>query len=593
MVGQIGVADKLPEEIAAPTRRDGPSERRAIGASTIGFLRAHPLLTVAVGASLVALAHAVWIWQHRHLGAYDPDEAGYLASSLRMERTLRSLDPLAFVRTVGTTGNGVTVPLLSVPFALVGPRDPGTVMLVQPALAVVTAVATTGITRRLAGPVAAVGAGMLVATLPTMATATQSYWYGLGSAACLAGAFWALLASERLTNRWTWWFGVGVGLMCLSRTMTLGYVPAAAGAGLVVAGWDRRRLLRLAASLGIAVAIAAPWYVVNARSIFGYLFSYGFGERAARFGSGGPLERLDFRMERYRIAIGDVTFPTLWVGALCVAVLVGWRAWRRRRASPAPARAATTAPAVAWRDGAAVAVALVLGTAALVSTTNNGVWFELPMVPLLVALLVSVIALGPWWFGACLAVPIALLSAAGLAQHLWLVPYGEPGPTAHYEHGFAQYDERFGPTARARHAEAAREWRDVSERVLGAIRTEVTGEDDPVVTLSGNMQLFNTNSLTLAGELRGWSPRLEVPDTAEPPERLAEHLTPTADHDGRTVPRVLLLAVHDRILFTPDEDVAAFARQAREAGWRVERRIPMPNGGEVQVLRHRSTRRAA
>ena len=48
-----------------------------------------------------------------------------------------------------------------------------------------------------------------------------------------------------------------------------------------------------------------------------------------------------------------------------------------------------------------------------------------------------------------------------------------------------------------------------------------------------------------------------------------------------------MLELHDKILFTPDEKVRDFARQARAAGWKVVGTVPLPTGGVVEILRHR------
>lgn len=538
---------------------------------------AHPLRIVFGVVSLVAIAHAVWIWTHRHRGAYDPDEAGYIAAALRMERNLSSFDLVGFAVSVGGTGNGVVVPLVSVPLLMIGPRDPRMAMMAQPLLLVVTAVAVAGIARRLAGPRAAVAAGLLCGVLPMMSTAAMSYWYGLGSAACLAVAVWALLTSDRCANRWIWAYGLALGAMLLARTMTLGYLPALVVAGLVVAGRDRTRLWRLTRAVALGLAVAAPWYLVNLRTTFEYLFSYGYGPRAARFGSGGPLERASFRFGRIEEALGHPTTILLYTAAAAVAVLGARRALR-------------DAPFDRMRSGLAVAAAFVVGLLALVSTSNNGVWFELPIVGLVVALLVAIIASGPRWFSAGLTVPVAIIGVIGLLNAWWVLPYDPERLPSHYELGFREYDVRFDPTRRDEHPTAAADWDRLNRRVIAAIRPARPDEErDPVFTVSGNMQLFNTNSLTMTGELEGWTPVARVPDTEDEADMDAE-LTPTFDRDGVAVERVLLIARHDKILFTPDLDVERFARRARAAGWRVDRRLAMPGGGEVEILHHRASR---
>ncbi len=544
----------------------------------------HPLVVVAIGATLVAVGHAVWIWRYRHVGAIDPDEAGYIASALRMRRAIVDLDPVELVRAVAGSGNGVTVPVISALLLLVGPLDPRTAMMAQPILLVLGAVAVAGAARRIGGSWSAIAAGLTFAVLPTTATATQSYWFGLGSATFAAAAMWALLASDRARNSRIWWFGLCTGLMWLTRTMTLGYAPAMIAAAVVVAAPHRRSLVRAAASIGVAVLVAGPWYAVNASSIFRYLLSYGYGPRAARFGDGGPLERLEFRLERMQIAFGARTLTVLVVSAAIVAAVAIVARMRSGDGSgDSPARRLlqwVTRPAP--RGALAMATATVLGTAALVSTSNNGVWFELPVVVFSVILLFGVLGAAPTWWKVVLSAGLLVVAGWNHAAHWWLVDYRPGGFTAHYEYGFEQYDDRFGPTTRELHAQAAREWYDLDEEVLRSVRSDSGG--DPVLTVSGNMVLFNSNDLWLAGELDGRPPDIQVPDTADP-ESIADALTPMVGSGSTTRERVVVVARHDRTLFTPDDDVDELYAEALRQGWRPSERIPMPSGGEVVVLR--------
>ncbi|MFM7064366.1 MAG: hypothetical protein ACKO04_12865, partial [Actinomycetes bacterium] len=242
------------------------------------------------------------------------------------------------------------------------------------------------------------------------------------------------------------------------------------------------------------------------------------------------------------------------------------------------------------RSAAAVAVCLLGGLAALVSTSNNGVWFELPMVLLVAALLVAAISAGPVWYSTLLAAVVAVASTVSLLSAWWVLPYDEARLPSHYEFGFAEYDRRFHPTRRDEHDEAAAEWAATSQAVLDAVRSTRPGKD-ALVTMSGNMEMFNANTFRLAGELDGWSPVVVVPDTAAGRDELQTFLTPTADQDGERVDRVLVLALHDKILFTPDAQVRKFERLARAEGWQTRRTVELPTGGTVEVLRRPSTGR--
>ena len=555
------------------------------GRGALGLLDRHPFLVVAVVASLVALTHAVWIWTHRHLGAFDPDESGYIANALRFQRSIDLRHPLDFVAAVGGTGTGPVVPLLSLPFLLLGPRDPRTVMMVQPVLLVVSALAVAGIARRLAGPRTAVAAGLVWATLPTVALATQSYWLGLGAATFAALAVWALLESDRLTNRWTYAYGACIALMAMSRTMAVAFAPALGLAGVVVAGRDKRSWWGLVKAGLVALAMAGPWWAVNWNSLTEYLFSYGYGKRAALFGQGTVLDRVWFRMTRIGEATNlssasDWSNPFQVVVALTVASST-WkvvRDYRKDRTLPA-----------GLRGGLAVALACATGIAALASTTNNGVWFELPVVVLMVPLTLAAASRGWWGLRAAMGASLLAFAVWTMGRSLWLIG---PGPTqpprnAHYEDGFAQYDTRFAADHRDQLAAATADWRRVNRQLLRALEAQVPPGAEIPVTVSGNMELVNNNSLSLAAELDGRALRPEIPDTALPAAARARLLTPTTGAHGAQVERLLVLGLHDRTLFTPDADVRKFARQARAAGWKVVATVPLPGGGRFEVLRHR------
>lgn len=540
-------------------------------------ITAHPLWTVAVVVSIVAIGHAVWIWTHRSVGAYDPDEAGYIANALRFKRSIDPLAPWVFVRQVVTTGTGPIVPLLAVPLLVVGPDDPRTVMMVQPLLLVGLAVAVAGITRTLAGPRSAIVAGLVIATTPTVSLATQSFWLGLGAATCCAAAVLALLHSDHLRNDWVWVFGGLAGVMVMTRTMSLGFVPGMYLGALLLCRRERSSVVGLAKAVAAFLIVAAPWWIINWTGLTEYLFSYGYGPRAGLFGQGSVPERLDFRYNRIVNGVGLVIpgLIAIQLGLATAAVRV-IRARVERHEWPST-----------WRAALAVTTIVVVGIAALVSTTNNGVWFELPLIALIVALVAAAMSRAwlPCSIAACVIFAWSGLWSVGRAWWIIGPGDGQPPTATHFEDGFAQYDLRFGKYRRDEHDDAAADWADASERIATELATIGGNGAAPFVVMSGNMQLTNNNSVDLAAELRRSPLTITIPDTADPEAELREVLTPFPSGDD-AVEKVVVILHHDQILFTPDERVEDFAALARRLGWSTWTEVPLPDGGRAEILRH-------
>lgn len=565
--------------VPAP-RTAAPARAARVGWRKVDRLvRTHPI-AVCVGLSLAfAVAHAVWIWVTRSLGAFDADEAGYVANALRFRDALLDGGPAAVFAEMRTSASAPLVSLLSVPFLLVGPRDPRTALMVQPVLMVLCATCIAGIVRRSLPAWPTVLATLAFLTFPSTLHAAQGYWFGLGVAAGMAVAVWALLRSERGTNRWIWVVGPAVGAMALARTMALGFVPAVLVAAVVHVGRDRRALARLAGSVALGLVVAAPWYVAARGPIFDYLLRYGYGDRAEMFGASSPVLQLLHDPFDLVLSAGAVVA----VLALGAAAVVVWRAAREHGVADASRRI------VASPDRRALLTVAALGMAALMSTANQGGWFVYP-------LFVAVVPLGAGAIvrsGTALRVTatgvVAVMAVIMTLSAMWLVPHGAIIPMAsHYELGFAEHDERFAPERRGERAAVAAEWWAVNGRLVDEIR-RLRDEHGAVFTMSGNMLLLNTNTVLLQAQLEGWWPRLEVPETMAPAGERAAHLTPRAwDEHARRVERVLVVLDREGTSFAPDDDAAGFLDQALESGWRVTERIPLPTPGDVLILRHRA-----
>jgi 4-amino-4-deoxy-L-arabinose transferase-like glycosyltransferase len=249
--------------------------------------------------------------------------------------------------------------------------------------------AVYGIVERLAGPRLGALAALVTATSPGVVLFSREYVFALPAAALLACAVYALIRSEGLRRtRWAVLTGVALGLMVLTRTVTVAFVPGvalAAVVALVARGPEGRR--RAVANLALAalamVAVAATWYWRNLQPVTDYLTSVGYGRGSGAYGEQHPLLSWS-RWTTVAEHLGRESLH-LWLFAALTVGAVGAAFLAVRRVLPSEHRRATAA-ALARSDSLTVAIVLAAGYAALSSSRNPGYGFTVPLVALLVTL---------------------------------------------------------------------------------------------------------------------------------------------------------------------------------------------------------------
>lgn len=538
------------------------------------FAARHPALCTLLLTAIVGLGHAIWIWKHRMVGTFDPDEAGYLADAFGFKRMLWTDGPAGLMEEIGRTGTAPLVPLVSAAWLFVGPDDPRWAMLVQPGFMVLAATSITATSRRLVGPGTAIAAGLAFVSFPTVILATQDYNYGLAPTAFLGVALWALMASDRCTNRWVFVVGPAVAAMLLSRTMTIAFLPGVLLAGVICAGRRPRALARFGLSMLIAVAIAAPWYIAQQAEIFGYLTAYGYGDRTGYFEDSTIWSRL---LERPLTLFASTG---IWAG-LALLTSTAWVLVRHRKHLLSRSRRYLESS-----DRAMLFVVLVSGFAALLSTRNVGSWFDLPLVVPLMPLGAEIISATATWFRRAVLVVGSAMGAFSLLTSWWIIPYGVLVPFASgYEYALSDVDASFGPQHRDTISVLAEHWR-LSHSEIARYLMDRDAQTGVVVEVTGNTLLFNNNNLELASEIEGNDLDTRVPDTLGSEQDRAEHLAPMAyDDQGRLVKRLIVATDSRRNLFIPDMHKDEFLVEAHDRGWVPIRRFTLPNGHRVEILR--------
>ncbi len=342
-------------------------------------LRRALLLAAAIGAFL-ALG-AIWLWRFRRGHPIDIDEAGYLSIAITDYRGLVDGGPGGYWDAV--MGPSVQAPLmtaLTAPVFVVTGTGILSGLLVPLLLGGVMLLAAYGLGHEVGGPRVGWTALALTAGTPVVIGFSRSYNFAIASGAATAVMLWAI-ARSRTFDRigWSVAAGAAIGLVALSRTLTLAFLPAVVVVGLVAlaAGPRRgRRLGGLAVGALAALVVAGPWYYRNGEGVFDYLTSYGYGRGSTAYGQDQSLLSLESWRVTADYVVVNAALPmvVLWLVGFAVLVWALVVAWRRGGLRSALMRAARSplAPSLVWA---------LWCLAALTSSGNKGSGFLTPLVP--------------------------------------------------------------------------------------------------------------------------------------------------------------------------------------------------------------------
>jgi 4-amino-4-deoxy-L-arabinose transferase-like glycosyltransferase len=366
-----------------------------------------PLLLAAAVAAFVGLG-AVWLWRFRRGEPLDIDEAGYLGIAV---------DDFRGLSDGGLTGwwDAVMAPSVQAPLttALTTPIYLVTGPSILPAFIVplafggVLLVAAYALGREVGGRRVAWLTVALTAGAPVVIMFYRSYLFPITSAATTALMLWAISRSRNFeSRRWSALAGGCVGLVALSRTLTLAFIPALVVVGViaVAAGPARgRRVLNVLLAAAVAAAVAAPWYLHNGGAVWDYLTAFGYGSARSAYGNDQSLVSLDsWRVSaQYVVATAGLPLVLLWLLAAVLLVTFVVSRWRQAgvvRTTASSARSLLM-PSVVWA---------AWGLAALTSSGNKGTGFITPLVPALAVLTA-------WAIVRCPRVPRRALMAVAVA----------------------------------------------------------------------------------------------------------------------------------------------------------------------------------
>lgn len=546
------------------------------------------LALVAAFATVTAAVQLYWIAQYRHRGALDFDEARYLAGAIQYNRFI-TLQEAGDLR---THFYGPAMPLLSAVAMLVGPISARTAIAAPLILNVGIAVSAAGVAQRLTVRWAAVFAGVAVAILPVTLSSSQVYLLVTGAAFGFTAGMWALLTSDRGDNWRVWLVGPLFALAPLSRGMTLGLLPAAAGGAIVYCWPSPRGRRRVALTLALAVAALTTWLL----GVGGGVVNYVLGGLTSTSGQTYHVtDRVWFRVREFSDDLGR---PLLYLGLALGAVGIV-RTLRRR----------TTPLSIIGSEWAAVGT-FVGGASVLMLTGgflgDRGYW-NFPIDPLLVVLLVAASARAVHGrAAAALAIGSAVWLLYLSAASFWVIGPDAPligwgmGRYASSKVEANPFDPRFTPERRDEQYGAMREWWNSSVAIDQQLRAIDERSLPPleVFYMGGSSGFVEHSSWILAAiELR--DPVVYYGDAGSgTAEDLAAQLQPKDPVAERVllIPRIgrncvagggcARTAGEQRIVEENQRyrDVRELERIALRAGWRQIDQVALPLGDRMVIL---------
>jgi hypothetical protein len=475
-------------------------------------------------------------------------------------------------------------------------------MIASEQLFVVIAVVGAFLIARLLGAqlIPALIAAACVSALPAVIDGGRGFGFAVPAAAFMTAALACQLGAAEFRRLWralVW--GVVVGLAALTRTVMLALLPAlvlAAIVRLVLIRAGVRQWANLAAGGLVALLVACSWYSATWRPVWDYLTGYGYGTQAASYGQGRSVFTVGWWTYRLDHAANrDVFFPLALAGAVCLAVIASRMIRRDISWVREPRGLVVRHLSSGWGT---MTIVLATDYIVLSSTQNAGLHFELPLIPPLVALLVSAASLSSRT-GCRIALSVATAAAAfSFAAANGLLPGGPKAALIGIGHfHMTEYDDRgplvkystsFLPPSSSSSRSALRAWERSDHLFADTVLAEGArrGIPTPVVFFAVQYPFVNTNTLALRAQQRGVS----LPIGLLVSSKLAGESLAAQLADGRRgTPSLLIvgppLPNANAAAFSPlnAKEMPAARAAARTDGFEKSSTITLPDGRIMEL----------
>jgi hypothetical protein len=552
-------------------------------------------LVVALGCLVLVAINVWWVAEYRHGFPMDVDEYGYTSIGLHDYFSLKAGGLHGWWEAVQTqTPNAPLLPALT---SLVLVASPGVLegFGVLIAFAALLTLATYGIGERLAGPRLGAVAALAVATAQGTFLFTREYIFALPTAAFLSCAVYALLHSDGMRSRlWSIACGASVGLMLLSRTMSVAFAPGiVVVAGILILARHRddlgTRLLNLGLAALAGFLVAVTWYWRNLDPVVEYLTNYGYGSQAQNFGSeNSAVSWGRFKSVLDRMVQSDLLVPLFLLvlaGLVALGVILvlrlrdseDWRAelWR-----------------VVGSDTLAVFLVFAAGYAALMTSQNGGNGFTYPIAMLLPPLAIAALrySRGAAIAGAVAVGAIALVNlvassalwgAAEKTRNVAVPLLGELPWVSGEAHAVAAIRAQV-PGAPGHFATADEGWTEVDAELADILLEPITPEGQPrLVAFASRNRVVSTNSVGMAGLLDHGA---SIPFTQflGEPDSVANYERQLAG-PKLGEPTVVVTTSTEAGDFEPLVTQKKVEVALRRTGFALVREVPMPDGRTARI----------
>jgi hypothetical protein len=560
----------------------------------------------ALVVGVIAVAHILWLVHFRTGLPLDIDEAGYLNFAFADRHGFATHGLLGFFDAVVRQRQyAPLVPMVAAPVLAVFGNSPVVGFSTQLVFLGALAAGGFGLGDALGGRRAGFLAGVIVVLSAGGFDFGRTFLFVLASTAFFTISVWALIKTERFA-RWTWsvaW-GAATGLMLLSRTFTLAFLPALGLAAtlLVLRGPRPLRIPLRNLALGglIACGTAGWWYVPNISPLVRYLINNGYQTESQYYDTSGSPAGIHFWTARLLQLLNQGLYlgPAL---ILLVAVVIAVSRWLRHQRG----RRWRAADVLEW-SATPFGTVVVVAAASYVSLTSSrtgGPGYAVPLIPLVAALGGAALLLLPGAMRICLVVPLlaALLGSAitktmvtgPLASPRCLTVPGIGCVTLTDGRGIAQQQlallgmDATNPVQARRGAPGA--WARLPATVVGwihddAARAHVT----PVVFFASRDRLLNTNTVGLAWWMRYGGPLLVGQLRPDDGGDTVANYYQWMDDPRRGQPTFLLATDRSTFEYRPRVSQPRAEQAARLQGFVVVRAFRLPDGRTARLYERES-----